>query len=151
MKRILQVLILVLLAASLALSLAACSNEQSLTGECKIVIASTPETVYTVDLSEVEITEGVYSVLKYLRDTEGLEFTAQESAATGAYLTELEGLELSAGQYIYTWTSVESDFDASGMAEDVEYNGITLKPSATGLSSMSLEDGAIIYIGYIEF
>ena len=151
MKRTLKILCLFALALALALATVSCGGGGDSDGECKVVIATSPETVYTVDLSELEITEGVYSVLKYLKENEGLEFTATESAATGAYLNTVEGLELEAGQYVWVWTSVEKDFDTSGFISDVEYGGVTLKSSATGISSMSVPDGAIIYIGFIEY
>lgn len=151
MKRILKVMSLLALVAVLAMALVACGGGGDSEGECKVVIASSPETVYTVDLSELEITEGVYSVLKYLKENEGLEFSATESAATGAYLNTVEGIELQSSQYIWVWTSVEADFDTSGFVSDVEYGGVTLKSSANGISSMSVPDGAIIYISFIEY
>lgn len=149
-NKILRGVCLILILCITALAAVSCRGEGA-QGECRVVIASSPETVYTVNLSEIEITEGVYSVLKYLKESEGLEYAATESIATGAYLTDVEGLLLGNGRYPYVWTSVERDFDESGFFADVEFDGVVLKPSAVGISQMSLEDGAIIYIGYIEY
>lgn len=150
MKKTVKVLWLLIAIAVLMLALVSCGPVSDTSGECTVVIASAPERVYTVDLSKVEITEGAYSVLKYLRDTEGVEFTATESA-TGAFLNTVEGITLGEGQYIWVWTSVESDFDASGFVADKEYGGKILKSSKSGISEMSVVDGAVIYIGAINF
>ena len=150
MKKTFRELWFIVAIAALVLSLASCAPTSDAEGRVTFVIAGATEQAYTVDLSRVEISEGAYSVLKYLRDTEGIEFTASESA-TGAFLNTVEGIELGEGEYLYLWTSVESDFDASGFVADKEYNGTTLKPAKSGISDMSVVDGAIIYIGKIKF
>lgn len=150
MKKTLKVLWLLIAIAVLMLALASCAPTSDGEGSVTFVIAGAPERVYTVDLSKVEITEGAYSVLKYLRDTEDVEFTATESA-TGAFLNTVGGITLGEGQYIWVWTSVESDFDASGFVADKEYGGKILKSSKSGISEMSVVDGAVIYIGAINF
>ena len=150
MKKTLRALWLIVAIAVLVLSLVSCAPTSDGEGRVTFVIAGATEQVYTVDLEDVEIAEGAYSVLKHLRDTEGVEFTATESV-TGAFLNTVRGIELGDGEYIYLWTSVESDFDASGFFADKEYNGVTLKPAKSGISDMSVVDGAIIYIGKIKF
>ena len=117
MKKTLRALWLIVAIAVLVLSLVSCAPTSDGEGRVTFVIAGATEQVYTVDLEDVEIAEGAYSVLKYLRDTEGVEFTATESA-TGAFLNTVRGIELGNGEYIYIWTSVESDFDASGFFAD---------------------------------
>ena len=56
-----------------------------------------------------------------------------------------------AGEFIYLYTSVAKDFDVSEYASTVEYQGKTLTSSGVGVSSMSVEDGAIIYITIIKY
>ena len=150
MKKTVRALWLIVAAAVIMLALVSCGPVSDTSGECTVVIAGETEHVYTVDLAAVDISEGAYSLLKYLRDTEGVEFTATESA-TGAFLNTVGGIVLGEGQYIWVWTSVEADFDASGFVEDLEYKGKTLKSAKVGISEMSVLDGAVIYIGAINF
>ena len=50
------------------------------------------------------------------------------------------------GKYIYLYTNVEKDKnDYEGMTT-VEYEGQTLAESMNSISSMTIEDGAIVYI-----
>ena len=53
----------------------------------------------------------------------------------------------SKGEYIYIYTSVESDFDVSDNATRVEYDSVSLTSSGFGADKMSIENGCIIYIG----
>lgn len=118
-------------------------------GECLIVIAAYEENVkeYKVNLNEENSGEGLFSVLEYLKENEGLTYVAQESTY-GAYLLEIGDVkpDSTKGEYVKLYTSVESDFDTSAYFEETEYKGIKLGTAGVGASSMKLEGGAIYYI-----
>lgn len=117
-----------------------------------LVIDGTPETVYTVDLTKIEKTNGVMSLLEYLKQNEGLEYSSQDSGY-GSYLTGVGNLheDAASGTYIYIWTSVEKDMDVSAYAIEKQYGEKRLVSSGVGASQMSLENGCIIYIGTIKY
>ncbi len=143
----------------LAFSLASCSLEKAFGGDAysggsanvgkiTLVVAEEPAKEYTVDLSKLEITQGLMSVLEYLRDEEGLNLKI-----SGTMLGEVGSLKnnAEAGEYIYIYTSVASDADVTENASAVEYNGQTLTSSGVGAADMTLSDGAVIYIGIIKW
>lgn len=171
MKKTLRLLSLILVMALFAFSLVACNvdepkdntpkTEQSSVIEVgnqnsgkvvKIVIGGTNEAVYSVDFSNIEITEGVYSVIKYLGTQGKLTYKADDTGY-GAFLTEVGELKQDAqtGTYIYLYTSVEADADVSEWASTKEWNGNTLTSSGVGLTDMTVENGAIIYIGTVNY
>ena len=132
--------------------IAACGKPQSLSGTMTLVIGTETPAVYTVDLDNVEITKGVFSVLEYLKETEELDYAVEESTF-GAFLTKVGAIEQdsASGTYIYIYTSVEKDFDVSAYVMTIEYDGTTLKSSGLGVSEMTIEKDCIIYIGTIAF
>ena len=139
---------LVLIMAILPLS-ACMSPEHDKSGTFTLVIGGDTETVYTVDIEKVQIQNGLLSVLDYLKETKGLNYTAD---ATG-FLTEVGDVkqDASSGTYIYIWTSVESDFDVSEYATTKDYNGTTLTSTGVGTKDMTIKDGAVIYIGTVKW
>ena len=137
------------IAFAMALTLGACNNESDSSGEMTLVVAGDSITKYEVNLDDVEITEGLVSVLKYLEEKEGLEYEI-----AGTYLNKVGEVENNAanaaeGKYLYIYTSVQSDIDVSQFASTVEYEGETLTSSGVGASEMRIEDGCVIYIGYL--
>lgn len=117
-----------------------------------VILGTEPSVVYTVDLDDVEITNGLISVLDYLKEKEGLEVVYEDSGY-GAYLTQIGDIKQDAanGVYIYLWTSVEKDFDVSQYATTVTVNGMTLTSSGVGASQMTVEEDCVIYIGTVTF
>ncbi len=131
------------------LALSACNNDSDSAGEMTLVIAGDSITKYEVDLDDVEITEGLVSVLKHLNEEEGLEYEI-----SGTYLNKVGEVENNAanaaeGKYLYIYTSVAEDIDVSQFAETVEYEGKTLTSSGVGATEMHIDDGCVIYIGYL--
>lgn len=142
-----------LLAAILCLVavFSSCNRKQASSGICTVVIEN--DKAYEVDLSGIEIKEGLFSVLDALRDRGEITFEAERSA-TGAYLTAVQQLKNGepANSYLMIWTSVEADFDVSGMfGGDRDYQGTRLCCSGVGASQMTVCDGAVIYIGMMQF
>ncbi|MDR0426680.1 MAG: hypothetical protein LBH24_05895 [Clostridiales bacterium] len=143
--------VMLLAAVFAALTLfAGCGPEEnvSINGSMRFVIGTPTPTVYTVDLDKVDITEGALSVIKYLHETEGLEYTAQ----TG-FLTRVGDLaqDDAAGVYLYLYTSVPADFDVSVYQETLDYDGQTLTSSGVSVTEMTVEKDCVIYIGTIIF
>ena len=115
-----------------------------------LVIGTDEPTAYTVDLGAFEITDGLMSVLEYLKTTQGLEY-ASDDTGYGAFLTRVGALEQKDGAYIYLYTSVEKDIDVSQYATTVEYNGATITSAGVGATELTIEPDCIIYIGTITF
>lgn len=86
--------------------------------------------------------------LMELFDECGIEYTAADG-----FLYSVEDLSPDGanGEYIYIYTSVENDFDTSANAEEIEYDGVTLVSSGVGAADMTVEAGAVIYIGTIIY
>lgn len=118
----------------------------------KIVVGGTNEKVYSVDFSGIEIKEGALSVFKYLEDAGKLSYEADDTGF-GAFLTEVGELKQDAATqtYIYLYTSVEADFDTSAYKTEKNWNGMTLVSAGVGLTSMTVENGAVIYVGTISY
>ncbi len=115
----------------------------------KLVIGGTNEVVYSVDYSGISLDKGALSVIEYLAANKGLEYEID-----GTMLTRVGAIkqDLSTATYVYLWTSVEADFDVSEWApENKSWNGKTLIASGVGASDMTIENGAVIYIGTVKY
>lgn len=161
MKKRISSIVLVLVVILAALSFAACSSNQgtdvtttsttaAAVDTMTVVIGTEVPTTYTVELGKFEITDGLMSVLEYLKTTQGLECTADDTGY-GAFLTKVGALEQKDGNYIYIYTSVEKDIDVSQYATTVEFDGKTLTSAGVGASELTIEADCIIYIGTIAF
>lgn len=142
-----RIVAVILALAILALGLCACRAESDDAGVVTVVVAADSNVdVFEVNISDVEITEGALSVLKYLKGKGELDFEATESTY-GAYLTKVGDVVANDEEFVYVaiYTSVDSDKDVSAYATTVEYEGITLTSSGLGISSMSVKDGAVLY------
>ena len=139
-----------LLVLTFMLALSACGNTQDVNGSCRVVIMGETATEYSVDLSKVEVSEGVFSLLKYLKDNENLTLEFN-SGAYGAELTKLGALSPNGNEYIWVWTSVSKDFDVSSWAQTTTYDGVSLTTSGLGVSSMTVEDNAVYYFSLVSF
>ena len=168
MKKTLRLISAILILALLAFSFAACEKEeiedntpkteesnvievgnQNSGKVMKLVIGGAKEKIYSVDFSGIEITEGAMSVVKHLATLGKLTYKAD---ATG-YLTEIGDLKMdqATATYIFLWTSVEKDFDVSEWATTKEWDGKTLTSSGLGISDMTVENGAVIYVGTVSY
>ena len=111
-----------------------------------VVVGGANEKVFNVDFSSIDLSDGALSVLNYIKEETGLavEFS-------GGMLSRVGDLASSGSTYIFIWTNVEKDFDVSGWVADKTWNGNTLTVSGVGINEMTVENGAIIYIGTVEF
>lgn len=157
MKKIIRILTLITLIATLVTSLASCDilSGPTVAGEQVTVVIEERDgsyTTYEIDLAEVaDKTLGAYSLLVYARDSKGLALDAPESTY-GIYINSIGNLvpDLTANEYVSIYTSVERDFSVPTadfpVVNEVVYKGITLKAAGVGISSMSVEDGTVILI-----
>ena len=124
-------------------------------GAATVVVALRDGTfeAYEVNLSLLESSdEGALSLLEYLASKEGSGFTytVNTSGGYGAYVEAISSLKPQAmsNEYISVYTSEESDFavptEYMPSVASIEYNGIILKYSGVGISSMTIKDGTVI-------
>lgn len=140
-----RILTLLLVIAIALCALASC-GENSKTGFATVVIGTETPTEYKVNLDKVEGTDGLLSVLAYLKAEKGLTY-----AEADGFLTEVGDLKQEGSTYIFLYTSVAEDADVTEYATTKEYNGTTLTSSGVGAKDMHVKDGAVIYIGTISF
>ena len=132
------------------LSLVACGGTLAEQGDVSVVIENRDGTytVYKAYLEDVENKgEGVYGVIQYLMERENNPLTADIASSTyGAYVNAIGSLtpDVTKNEYVCLYTSLERDFDTSDYVKELEYEGITLKTSGVGLTSMSAEKGTVI-------
>ncbi len=152
MKKTMIRLMATLLAILALFAFVGCDKTQNVNGSCTVVVGEEPEKVYEVSLDDVTVENGLMSVLEYLKEKKGLSYTSNDTGY-GAYLTSVGALQedSSASTYIFIYTSVEADFDVSAMATTKDYKGTTLTSAGVGASSMTIEDGAIYYIGTVKY
>ncbi|MDD4291290.1 MAG: hypothetical protein PHX51_03505 [Clostridia bacterium] len=151
-KHIIAIVLAIMLIAVNLFVLSACIEPKTDTaGTMTLVVNGATPMVYEVDLSKVEITNGLISILEYLKD-QGLTFTLTEGIY-GSYLTQVNELEqnYATSQYIYLYTSVSTDFDVSEYATTFTYEGTTLTSCGVGASSMSILKDCVIVIGLITY
>ncbi len=136
-----RILTLVLVIAIALCALASC-GENSKNGIVTVVIGTETPTEYKVNMDKVEGTDGLLSVLAYLKTEKNLTY-----AETGGFLNEVGDLKPEGKEYIRLYTSVEEDFDVSQYTATMEYKGQTLTSSGVGAKDMHMTDGAVIYLG----
>ncbi len=149
--KLLRALSFALVLAVIFVSLVSCAGAVDPVGTATVVVSASESDTreYSVPLSKVKGEEGAFSLLDYLKDKGELEYES-ENGPYGKKLTRVGSVveDGARGKYIYIWTSVEGDFDTSAYKLTLEYKGTTLVSSGVGISSMSVPDGAIIYISY---
>ena len=152
MKKLLALLLVV---TTLFAFVACNQNESVVKGTVTVVeyVEGGTDKEYVVDLSKANEPQSVFDVLKYLNEEKNVTLTYTESPTMGAYVTAFGDLreKSNEGLYISFWTSVEEDWDVSVFASEKTYKGTKLVSSIAGFSSAKLEDGAIFYIGTIEY
>ena len=145
MKKLFYVFMLVLIALSVV-ALAACDNNSNETfaegDELTLVIGYDEPQEIAIDLNGIsrEVT------LPELFTAAKIEYEMVEGM-----LTEVDRLAPEPPEYIYLYTSVESDFDTSEYAKTMTFGDTELCSSGVGANDMSIGPGAIIYIGTITY
>lgn len=113
-----------------------------------VVVAGEVTAEYTVALDKISGDNGFISVLDYLEEIDVLDYELD-----GTMLTKVGELENDAasGEWIYLYTTVESDIDVSQYAMTVEYGGKSITSTGVGAQDMTVEKDAIIYVGLIVY
>ena len=128
--------------AIILIALTACTPTNAGGGSATIVIGTETPTEYTLDFEAGDITNGLLSAFDML----GLEYDI-----SGGFLNGVGELNPIAPTYIWIYTSVSADADVSSYATTLVYKGTTLTSTGKGAEEMTIEDGAIIYVGTITY
>ena len=125
------------------------AESQNVKGYCKLVLGDTNKTEYEINLDLIKTDNGLLSVLDYLKENKGLTYACDASG----FLTEVGGVkqDTAAGVYVYLYTSVVKDQDVSQYATTVKHGDLTLVSAGVGAKDMTIENGAVIYIGTISW
>lgn len=119
-------------------------------GDVSVVVENRDGTydVYKAYLEDVENKdEGVYGIIQLLMAREKNPLTADIVGSDyGAYVNSIGSLtpDTAKNEYVSIYTSLEKDFGTWEPVGVIEYEGITLKSSGVGLTSMSAEEGTIV-------
>jgi hypothetical protein len=104
--------------------------------------------VYKTYLENVDNkSEEAFGVLEYLRDREDNPLPLNLIDSTYVkYLKGIGGIEedTAAKKYVMVYTSLEKDFGTWDGVVTLDYEGVTLKSAAVGISGMTVEPGIII-------
>ena len=153
MKKANKILIFILAFALVLFTLTACtetvtpSTQEGGNPEITLVVSGDVVTRYTVKLTNLK-SGGLVGVLEYLEQIDAIEYELNGTML--AKVGELEN-DAASNKWIYVYTTVEKDIDVSQYAQSVVYEGKTIVSSGIGAYEMTLEDGAIIYIGTIIY
>jgi len=138
------------LALAMMFLFAACSGTLGERGDVSVVIENRDGsyTVYKAYLEDVaNKKEGVFGVIEHLMSRENNPLTADiVDSSYGAYVNSIGSLipDASKNEYISLYTSLEKDFGTDSYVKTIEYEGVTLKTSGVGFTSMSAEEGTVI-------
>ena len=146
MKKILSLIIIVVMAVGLV----SCNGILGERGDVTFVIENRDGSyeVYKAYLEDVtNKDEGVYGVLQLLTAREKNPLAADiVDSSYGAYINSIGSLtpDATKNEYVSIYTSLEKDFSTWEPVGVKEYEGITLKSSGVGLTSMSAEKGTVV-------
>ena len=146
MKKILSLIIIVVMAVGLV----SCSGILGERGDVTFVIENRDGSyeVYKAYLEDVtNKDEGVYGVLQLLTSREKNPLAADiVDSSYGAYINSIGSLtpDAAKNEYVSIYTSLEKDFSTWEPVGVKEYEGMTLKSSGVGLTSMSAEKGTVV-------
>ena len=146
MKKILSLILI----AVMAVGLVSCSGILGERGDVTFVIENRDGSyeVYKAYLEDVtNKDEGVYGVLQLLTAREKNPLVADiVDSSYGAYINSIGSLtpDATKNEYVSIYTSLEKDFSTWEPVGVKEYEGITLKSSGVGLTSMSAEKGTVV-------
>ena len=150
MKKILSLILVVVMAIGLVSCDGILGGILGEKGDVSVVIENSDGTydVYKVYLEDVENKdEGVYGILQHLMTREKNPLGADiVDSAYGAYVNTIGSLapDATKNEYVSIYTSLEKDFSTREPVGEIEYDGITLKTSGVGLTSMSAEKGTVV-------
>ena len=134
------VLIMVMIA-----SLFSCKDESQ---KMTLVIGGDSPTQYEVYLNEFDSTGGLVALLAHLKDSVKLNYQIKDGKLVKAGALEYNTGD---GTDICVYTSVDADTSKAADRYTVDYKGVTYAEIGVALSNMTLEPGAVIYIGLLRY
>ena len=127
----------------------------SVTGDVATLVLEAKDgqrTEYKIDLAELtDNSRGAYSLVLFASQKYGFPVDAGDGPF-GAYLNSFGPVtpDAASGEYVALYTSVEKDFQVPTAdfptVGETTHNGITLKSSGVGITSMSVENETVILI-----
>jgi len=151
MKSLKKLIALLLVITSALLLLASCGkSEVDNEGNMTVVIESSDGTYkeYNVPLDKLEnYSEGLVGALEYLSRKKVDPLSLDMSDSTyGKYIHSIGAIseDPAKGRYVIAYTSVEKDFSTYEGVNTIKYEGVTLKTSGVGISSMSVKKDSVI-------
>ena len=153
MKKLLALMLVVVTAFAFCACAKQANNSDSsviIDGTATIVIHTDKDTEYVVSLSDLQNPATVFNAMQYLNEKKGVELIYTMSDAYGAYVTQFGNLieDQANYNYVFFWTSVESDFGVGEWATEKTYNGVKLVASGVGVSTAKFEKDAVIYFAF---
>ena len=162
MKKLAKIALIAVCAALCAglVLFAGCEKQdgEALSGTMTFVLDDKNGTIETVeaDLSDFTSGDSAMDVIEKLAEDKKMCYKGSEGAYgmmlsdVGIYQDGAEKYIVSQndaeGKYIYIYTNVEKDKNDYEDMTTVEYGGQTLAESLNSISSMSIEDGAVVYL-----
>ena len=126
-------------------SLFSCKDESQM---MTFVIGGDSPSQYEIYLDEFDNSQGLISILEHLREKVKLNYEIKDGK-----LVKLGALEYNTGDGtdICIYTSVESDISKASDRYTVDYKGVTYAETGVALKNMTLEPGAVIYVGLLRY
>ena len=140
-----------LLVVALCFAFSACKHSAydpsgKMTGICFVyVVNGENKAKYDVTLSEIEVTEGAYSVLKYLAE-QNLWDMEVSGSGEWAFLNSYGPLVPGDRQYIAMYTTVAADWSLPPYNAELTLDNKTFGYSGVGMTGMTVEAGASILL-----
>ena len=134
-------------AALAVLTLLSVSGCKGNTKKLTVVIGGSSPVEYRVDLKKLNGDDGLVSVLEYLKRKGKIDYELSDGRIVSVGHLEESSAE---SRSICVYTSVAKDADTAADRLTVDYKGETYAESKTDIYDMTLEEGAVIYIGYIR-
>lgn len=126
-------------------SLISCKDESQ---RMIVVIGGDAPTEYSVYLNEFDTSRGLVSVLDHLKETVKLNYEIKEGRLVRCGAVEYNSGD---GTDICVYSSVSADVSKDSDRFTVDYKGVTYAEIAVGIEKMTLEPGAVIYIGLLRY
>lgn len=144
-------LIALCMAVMVIFAFTACTQKQvDEKGSITVVVMQETPLVYELELDNLDLSEGGLSIVKYLNQEKGLTLV-YENSNYGAYITQIGDLKTDDAGFVSVFTSVEAEWDQTAYCVTKDYNGVTVKSAAVGISSLSIIDGMVLYFAYIAY
>ena len=130
---------------AMILALASCKDESQ---RMTVVIGGDAPTEYAVYLNEFDTSRGLVSVLDHLKETVKLNYEIKSGRLVTVGAVEYDSGD---GTDICVYSSVADDVSKEADRFTVDYKGVTYSEIAVGIEKMTLEPGAVIYIGLLRY